>query len=53
MAKTAKTYTVQSPLEHDQVLYDVGSEIQLDDEVATPLVERGILSVAPVTDAKK
>lgn len=32
------TYVVISPLEHDQVLYEIGEEVELTDAQAEPLL---------------
>lgn len=42
-----KTYTVTSPLDHDQVLYQPGEPVDLTDAQAAPLLGLAITASAP------
>lgn len=46
-----KTYTVTSPLDHDQVLYQPGEPVDLTDAQAAPLLGLAIKANAPDTPA--
>ena len=39
-------YTVKSPLNHDNELYSEGDPIDLEDKVAKPLLEAGVIEAA-------
>lgn len=45
-AAPKRTYTVTSPLDHDQVRYEVGAEVQLTDAQAAPLLGFAVQAVA-------
>lgn len=38
MAVKKKAYVVQTPVEHDQVRYEIGEDIELSPEAAAPLL---------------
>ena len=52
--KPKATYDVLSPLNHDQVAYAIGEQVELDDKQAAPLLAAGdIAPVAPVAAESK
>lgn len=46
-------YITSSPIQHDGSDLDVGSEIELTDEAAAPLLSAGIVEPKAATEAKK
>lgn len=43
MAAKKRRYIVYSPIEHDQVRYEIGEEVELTPEAAAPLLAVGAI----------